>query len=183
MTSNKSSNTKIRKDKKQWALFLTGLFVLIVGVSVLIFYGIRKIYREYQKQKLMCNNPIVEIADLNIKAPILEGTDNNILSKAAGHFIGTGDFGVGNYCIAGHSSTIYKEYFNNLKNVKLGMKINLYDINKTCYVYTVTENFIVEPNEVWVLNDFDDNRITIVTCTDDGTHRRIVVGIRSSYQK
>lgn len=125
----------------------------------------------------MRDNPVVEITDLNIKAPILEGTDNKTLSKAAGHFIGTGDFGIGNYCIAGHSSTIYKEYFNNLKHIYLGMRIVLYDKNKKSYTYSVTDSFIVESNETWVLDDFGDNRITIITCTDDGTQRQIVVGI------
>lgn len=173
---NKQTRPEHKKTKKQWVLFLTGLIAIIIGVSVLGFFAIRKIYREYHKQKLIQENPVVEIVDLNIKAPILEGTDNKVLSKAAGHFIGTGDFGKGNYCIAGHSSTIYKEYFNNLKNVEIGMVINFYDKNKICHTYIVTDSFIVNPNEVWVLNDFGDNRITIVTCTDDGTQRQIVVG-------
>ena len=86
--------------KKQWALFFAGLIAIIIGVSILSFLGLRKIYREWKKQKLMRENPVVEIADLNIKAPILEGTDNSILSKAVGHFSGSGDFGKGNYCIA-----------------------------------------------------------------------------------
>ena len=106
-------------NKKQWALFLTGLIAVIVGISVLGFFGIRKVYREYQKQKLMRDNPVVEIDDLHIKAPILEGTDNGILRKAAGHFSGTGDFGKDNYCIAAHSSTLYKEYFNNLRQHRI----------------------------------------------------------------
>lgn len=177
MSSNKNSDTIIRKNQKQWALFFTGLIALIVGISVLGFYGVRKMVRENQKQKLMRNNPVVEIDDLNIKAPILEGTDNKTLSKAAGHFIGTGDFGKGNYCIAGHSSTIYKEYFNSLKDIKIGMRVVLYDKDKKSYTYIVTDSFIVEPNETWVLDDFGDNRITIITCTDDGTQRQIVVGI------
>lgn len=102
----------------------------------------------------------------------MEGTDNSTLSKAAGHFPRTGDFGKGNYCIAGHSSTIYKEYFYNLKNTEIGMTITLYGKNKQSYLYKVTEINIVEPNETWVLDDFGDNRITIITCTDDGTQRR-----------
>lgn len=169
--------------KKQWVLFITGLIAIVIGVTILGFYGVRKIYREIQKQKLLRENVVVEISDINIKAPVLEGTDNEILSKAAGHFIGTGEVGSGNYCIAGHSSTIYKEYFNNLKNIELGMQISLYDKEKKCYTYTVTENFIVEPNEIWVLNDFEDDRITIVTCTDDGTQRQIVVGIKNDESK
>lgn len=171
------TGTNHKKTIKQWALFFAGLIAIIIGASILGFFGIRKVYREYQKQKLMRENPVVEIVDLHIKAPVLEGTDNTTLSKAVGHFIGTGDFGIGNYCLAGHSSTIYKEYFNNLKNVEIGMTITLYDKDKQSYIYTVSDNFIVEPNEIWVLDDFGDNRITIITCTDDGTQRQVVVGI------
>ncbi len=174
--SSKKTTDSVKTTKMQKVLFVTGLIAMLTGISILGFFGVRKIYREYHKQKLMRENPVVEIAELHIKAPILEGTDNETLSKATGHFIGTGGFGKGNYCIAGHSSIIYKEYFNNLKNIDLGMKILLYDKDKKSYSYTVTENFIVEPNETWVLDDFGDNRITIITCTDDGTQRQVVVG-------
>lgn len=60
--------------------------------------------------------------------------------------------------------------------IRLGMIITLYDKEKHKYSYTVTENYIVEPNETWVLDDFGDNRITLITCTDDGTQRQIVIG-------
>ena len=165
------------KTKKQWGMFLSGLLAILIGVSILGFFGVRKCYRLYQKQMLMKNNPVVEIADLNIKAPILEGTDNETLAKAAGHFKDSGDFGKGNYCIAGHSSTLYKEYFNNLKNVEIGMEITLHDKQKQAYHYTVAESKIVDPDAVWVLDDFGDDRITIITCTDDGTQRQVVVGL------
>ncbi|MDE5884170.1 MAG: class D sortase [Oscillospiraceae bacterium] len=168
-----------KTTKKQWVLFIAGLIAIIIGITILGFYGVRKICREIQRQKLFKESVVVEIADIAIKAPVLEGTDNETLSRATGHFTGTGEVGSGNYCIAGHSSTIYKEYFNNLKNIELGMEISLYDKEKKCYTYTVTENFIVEPNETWILNDFEDDRITIVTCTDDGTQRQVVVGIKN----
>lgn len=163
-------------SKKQILMFAAGLIAVVIGVSVIGYLGIRKIYREYLKYKLMKENVVVEIANIDIKAPVLEGTDNDTLAKAAGHFIGTGEPGKGNYCIAGHSSTIYKEYFNDLKKVRLGMKITLYDTEKNKYHYTVTESFIVEPSETWVLDDFGDDRITIITCTDDGKQRQVVVG-------
>ncbi len=172
-------NTKSKRTKKQWALFTIGLIAIIIGIVILSFYGIRKINREIQRQKLLMNNVVVEITDLKIKAPVLEGTDNETLSKAVGHFNETGTVGSGNYCIAGHSSTIYKEYFNDLKNAEIGMEINLYDKEKKCYTYTVSEKFIIEPNEIWVLNDFGDDRVTIITCTDDGTQRLAVIGIKN----
>ena len=164
-------------QKRQYLMFIAGTLSLIAGVSVLSFLIFQKINREWNRQKLLKENSVIEIPEIKIKAPILEGTDHEILSKAAGHFIDTGTVGSGNYCIAGHSSIIYKEYFNNLKKVDIGMTVYLYDKAKTCYTYIVTENFIVNPNETWILDDFGDNRITIITCTDDGTQRQVVVGM------
>lgn len=165
--------------KNQWFLFCMGLIMVTISMAILGYYGIRKVNREIQKQKLLREHVVVEISDLNIKAPVLEGTDQNTLSKAAGHFRQTGAVGSGNYCIAGHSSTIYQEYFNNLKDAEIGMEIHLYDLEKQCFTYRITEKFIINPNELWVLDDFDDNRITIITCTDDGTQRQVVIGTRS----
>lgn len=169
---------RAKLKKKQKLMFLAGLLALVMGFSVLAVYGFRHISRELSRRKLMQENVVIEIADLDIKAPVLEGTDNDTLSIAAGHFTDTGKVGSGNYCVAGHSSTIYKEYFNNLKNIEYGMEIHVYDTdeNRTCYIYKVTENFIVEPNEVWILDDFGDDRVTVITCTDDGTQRQVVVG-------
>ncbi|MBQ6042265.1 MAG: class D sortase [Oscillospiraceae bacterium] len=168
---------KQKRTRKQRVLFLTGSAAIMAGCSIMLFYDGRKLYRMHQKQMLMRENPVVEIADLNIKAPVLEGTDQQTIAKAVGHFTGTGDFGSGNYCIAGHSSTIYKEYFNKLKDIENGMTITLYDTQKKHYDYTVSDSFVVEPDETWVLDDTGDNRITLITCTDDGTQRLVVTGI------
>ena len=54
---------------------------------------------------------------------------------------------------------------------------NAYE-NKTCYTYEVSEKLIVNPEEIWILNDFDDDRLTVVTCTDDGKQRQVVIGIK-----
>lgn len=176
---------RARLSKKRWVMFLAGLIAFVIGASVLGVYGCRKIIRVLCQQKLMQENVVIEIPDLNIKAPVLEGTGNDTLLIAAGHFTDTGEVGSGNYCIAGHSSTIYKEYFNNLKNIESGMEIQIYDTDESraCYIYKVTENFIVDPDEVWVLEDFGDNRVTVITCTDDGTQRQVVVGEYSEKRK
>lgn len=163
-------------------MLIAGLLAIIVGLSVLSVFACRKIRRELNLRKLLRENVVVEIPELNIKAPVLEGVGNNVLRQAAGHFENTGDVGKGNYCIAGHSSVIYKEFFNNLKNVQTGMEIQLYDKSKNCCTYIVTDSFIVNPDETWILNDFKDVRVTIVTCTDDGTQRQVVVGKISADQ-
>lgn len=178
----------IKYTKKQWGLLIAGLTALIIGLSITGFFVVRKIVREIDKQQLMNENVVVEIPELNIKAPVLEGTDNEILSKAAGHFADTGKVGSRNYCIAAHSSVIYDEYFNDLKDAEIGMEIYLYDndsemySSRTKYIYHIKEIFYVEPNETWVLDDFGDDRITLITCNDDGTRRLIVVASLSNQE-
>ena len=169
----------MKKIKRDRILYFIGLLLTIAGLSILLFLAGRKIYRMVRLQQLMDNNVVVEIPALHIKAPVLEGTDNETLRRSAGHFIDTGEIGKGNYCIAGHSSIVYKEFFNNLKYIENGMEIYLYDKEKVCYTYIVEDSFIVEPNALWVLNDYGDDRITIITCTDDGTQRLVVVGKRN----
>ncbi len=164
--------------KKKKLLFCIGLMFVLMGTAVLGIFGWKRISREIEKQRLLNECIVLEIPALDIKAPVMDGTEHEVLSKAAGHFPDTGALGKGNYCIAGHSSTIYAEIFNEMKHIKIGMEMHLYDNdeNRTKYTYTVTKDFIVEPNETWVLEEFGDNRLTIVTCTDDGTQRQIVVG-------
>ncbi len=167
------------KSKQKKAMFITGLIAMTLGMSVLAVFGWKHISREIEKQTLLKECVVFEIPALNIKVPVMEGTEHEVLSVAAGHFPDTGEVGSGNYCIAGHNSTIYAEIFNEMKHIEIGMEMHLVDNDekRSKYTYTVTENFIVLPSETWILDDFNDNRLTIVTCTDDGTQRQIVVGM------
>lgn len=171
------TDSEPKLSKKQILTGIAGALAMLIGIGMLSFLGIRKIRRELHKQELMRTNVVIEIPDLHIKAPVLEGTELSVLSQGAGHFTGTGAVGKGNYCIAGHSSVIYKEYFNQLKYAQPEMLLYLYDIQKNAYVYTIRESFIVNPDETWILNDFDDDRVTLVTCTDDGSQRLIITAI------
>ncbi len=152
---------------------------MISGMLVLSLFGYKKISREIYKHKLMKECPVIEIPVIDIKAPVLEGIDSESLKVSAGHFTGTGSAGNGNYCIAGHNSTIYAEIFNNLDQISIGDEIYLTDNdkNRTRYVYTVTAYDIVSPCSAEVLNDFGDNRLTVISCTDDGNFRQVVTGI------
>ena len=119
----------------------------------------------------------VEIPAIGLQATVLEGTEQAILRQAAGHFPGCGSFGSGNYCIAAHSSPLYKEYFNPLKNAETGMEIRLYNVEKDCVTYIISEMQYVAPSDTWVLDDFGDDRITLITCNDDGSERLVVTGM------
>lgn len=87
--------------------------------------------------------------------------------------------GSGNYCICGHNSTIYAEIFNDLDQIQIGDEMYLVDTNENCtrYKYIVTEYRTIKPSDTWVLNDFGDTRLTVISCTDDGKLRQVVVGM------
>lgn len=164
---------------KKKLMQIIGIVMIVFSVSVLGFYGYRKISRELYLHKLLNENINFEIPRLDIKVPVLEGTGSKALQVSAGHFEGTGSLGRGNYCIAGHNSTIYAEIFNDLDQIQIGDEMFLVDNDekRTRYCYIVTEYKIVEPKQVDVLNNYGDNRLTVISCTDDGTQRQVVVGI------
>ena len=164
---------------KKKILRILGIIMMICGISILSLFAYRKISRELYLRKLLDNNINFEIPRLDIKVPVLEGTNSKALQVSAGHFEGTGALGKGNYCIAGHNSTIYAEIFNDLDQIQIGDEMYLVDndANRTKYLYIVTEYKTVEPNQTDVLNDYSDNRLTVISCTDDGTQRQVVVGI------
>lgn len=160
-------------------MFIIGMFMIILGVGILSLYGYRRISRELYLRRLLKDNINFEIPRLDIKVPVLEGTDSKSLQVSAGHFEKTGSPGHGNYCICGHNSTIYAEIFNDLDKIELGDEMCLVDTdeNRTRYTYIVTEYRTVEPSDTWVLNDFGDDRLTVISCTDDGKLRQVVVGM------
>lgn len=121
---------------------------------------------------------IMEIPKIDLKVAVAEGTDKKTLKKAVGHFDGTAMPGeTGNFAVAGHRSYTYNEFFNRLNEMEIGDEIRVRTV-KGEFVYEVTDIFVVEPHDVWVLDPTPDPTITLVTCTPIrvATHRLIVKG-------
>jgi sortase A len=121
---------------------------------------------------------IITIPKIDLKAAIGEGIDNDILKYAVGHFIGTPlPEQKGNFCIAGHRSYTYGEFFNRLDELEIGDEI-IVETNSGQYKYNVYEKKVVEPSEISVLDNTNTSTITLVTCTPIriATHRLIVKG-------
>lgn len=127
----------------------------------------------------------ISIPKLNILAPIVEGTDSYSLSVSAGHFKDTAKMGErGNYCIAGHSSSIYNCIFNDIHNINILEPMYFTNSVGKTFTYYVTEKFVVEPTEIEVLKQNTSDKIcTIVTCTDNGERRYIIRGKMLSKKK
>ncbi len=121
---------------------------------------------------------ILEIPKINITVAVVEGTSSEALKYAVGHFEGTGMPGQkGNFCVAGHRSYTYSEYFNRADELDKGDIIKV-RTQKGEFTYEIYEKKTVEPSEVSVLNPTDDATITLVTCTPIriATHRLIIKG-------
>jgi len=119
---------------------------------------------------------ILTISKIDLKVAIGEGTDLKTLKYAVGHFNNTAMPGQkGNFCLAGHRSYTFGEYFNRLGEIKNGDEIQVKTINGD-YKYKVYDIQVVLPDKVKVLNSTNDATMTLVTCTPIriATHRLII---------
>lgn len=119
----------------------------------------------------------IEIASIGVKLPVLEGATEANMARAAAHMTETAPLGeVGNAAIAAHRARTKGRLFNRLDEVKEGDEIVIRTAGQT-YVYTVTKQWIVKPDDVSVLdNNGDDKLLTLITCDPvvNATHRLIV---------
>ncbi len=118
---------------------------------------------------------LLSIDRLDIKVSVVEGVEKEDLKLSAGHFPETAMPGKGNFAIAGHSSLVYTCLFNNLKDAVVGDEIFV-QTKSGDHTYEITDIFVVEPDDLSVLDDTDESVITIVTCTNAGKQRKIFRG-------
>lgn len=132
---------------------------------------------------LPTNNYQLSIPKLNIdSARVIVGGED--LNQGLIHYYPRSQPGeMGNLTILGHSTLPqlynpkdYKTIFTYLSTLEKGDLIVLH-YNGVDYQYDVYDMFIVQPEETWVLNDFNDESIlTLITCVPPGTYwKRLVV--------
>lgn len=136
--------------------------------------------------KIGQNIPIKEIDPKNLLDQQWHNLEEDIqagLQEGVVHYPGTANPGQnGNVFITGHSSYYlwdpgrYKDVFALLHELVVGDTITVF-YNENRYDYKVTEIKVVHPNEVDVLQQTNDKRLTLMTCTPIGTalNRLIVV--------
>lgn len=120
---------------------------------------------------------VLKIEKINLSLPILEGaTERNLLIGAA-KVKGTSVIGeIGNTALAGHRSQTFGRFFNRLDELEIGDSISIETPNGT-YQYEIYKKYIVEPDDVSVLNrNRKDKILTLITCTpiNTATHRLII---------
>jgi sortase A len=101
-----------------------------------------------------------EIPALQVSTPVLEGTDDQTLSRGSGHIEDTPFPGEpGNVGIAGHRDTVFRP----LKRIKTGDEMVVTTADRV-YRYRVTRTLIVDPEDVYVLDPTKEPTLTLVTC-------------------
>lgn len=122
---------------------------------------------------------LIEIEKIDLIYAIVEGTSDANLGVAVGHMTETKPIGaVGNCAIAGHRGGTSGPYFKNLDELSKGDEVKVTDLLGNVYTYKVTESFVVEPTDVWVVEDTPGVKtLTLITCQDSGTKRLIVQAV------
>ena len=141
----------------------------------------KKAFETYTSQEQSSNIiGILSIPKLDLNVGIGEGVDNETLKYSVGHFSDTAMPGQkGNFCVIGHRSYTHGEFFNRLDEIEENDEI-IVEYNGKEFKYKVTEIKVVKPEEVSVLNQSEEEEITLITCTPIrvGSHRLIIKGIR-----
>ncbi len=134
-------------------------------------------------------NTTLSIPTLNIEGKVFQGIDSNTMNLGFWHFPTSKYPGQrGNAVIIGHRFLHIppaKDTFFNLDKVKVGDSI-LINHTEGDFTYIVTEKKIVEENDISVVKNSDDYRITLITCTPLWTSEKrlvIIAKLDKLYQK
>lgn len=121
---------------------------------------------------------ILKIPAIGLEQPILTGaTKRNLDISPAAVEPACRPGEEGNFAVAGHNSRTYGRHFNRISELKQGDDIMVVTADGN-YSYLVTESFIVEAEDTWVLEpSLNGGEITLITCyyTEEGETRRLIV--------
>jgi sortase A len=121
----------------------------------------------------------IQIDDLNIEGTILQGKSSFTMDEGFWHFpVSTLPGDKGNMVIIGHrfmNLPPSKDTFFNLDQTKIGQRI-IVKHTMGEFTYIVVDIKEVEPNDITVVQQTDDYRLTLITCTPLWTsEKRLIV--------
>jgi len=103
---------------------------------------------------------VLRIPKIHLEVPVLAGTSDRTLDRAVGHIEDTALPGTdGNSGIAGHRDG----FFRGLKDISPGDALEIATLEGTD-VYRVERTWVVDPEDVSVLDQTSTRTVTLVTC-------------------
>lgn len=117
----------------------------------------------------------IAIPGVKLYLPIMLGLSDDALSTGGGTMRSDQVMGQGNYPLAGHYMTSQGILFSPLENTKIGQKVYLTDLSKI-YVYKIYYKKVVDPYQVWLVDNTKQKIVTLITCADGGVNRWAVRG-------
>jgi LPXTG-site transpeptidase (sortase) family protein len=102
----------------------------------------------------------LEIPRLGVSAAVVHGDTDALLKTAIGHLPDTPlPWSGGNSALAGHRDT----FFSRLRHVRPNDRVRL-RTPQGQFEYSVRGTFVVEPEELWVLDPTPTTTLTLITC-------------------
>lgn len=179
-------------QKNKIIIILSILSILILGIMLIINNNKNNETVEssdYETNKIVDNNEetkkyeikdlgTIECEKIELKAPIKETVELDVLSTAVGHFEDTPIYN-GNVCLAGHNSGTNKNgedigFFKRLNELEVGDKIT-YHHAFGVYIYKVNEIKEIEETDLSVLEQSSTDKLTLITCIKGQKKMRLCV--------
>lgn len=131
---------------------------------------------KYDKEEVATDESILGILlieKISLKAPIKDGSTEEILSKYVGHISGTSKYD-GNIGLAAHNRGTKYAYFARINELEKGDKI-IYRTKFNTRTYIVNKKKVIYDTDWSNLKNTKENLITLITCIKDKPNQRLCV--------
>jgi len=166
------------KNRKIISILLIIMFILtqiLLPITTVFNKKVQYLYK-YKTIKEVKENWSIKIPIINLSAPIKDGIDTKVLNKYVGHFLESG-YILGNVSLAAHNRGYPVNYFQDLKELKIGDEI-IYEYKDLKLTYKINKIKIIDDTDVEVVKNTKENKITLITCVENKPEkRRYIQGI------
>ncbi len=148
---------------------------ILLPITTVFNKKVQYLYK-YKTIKEIKENWSIKIPNINLNAPIKDGIDTEVLNQYVGHFLESG-YILGNVSLAAHNRGYPVNYFQNLKELKIGDEI-IYEYKDLKLTYKINKIKIIDDTDVEVVKNTKENKITLITCVENKPEkRRYIQGI------
>ena len=117
----------------------------------------------------------IQIPAIGLDHVLYEGVWLTVINEGPGHWPGTPlPGGYGNSVFGGHRVT-YTHPFRDVDQLVAGDAVQFTLVDGRRFVYRVTDQFIVEPDALWIVDQAPGRTLTLFACHPKGSARQRIV--------